>query len=70
MLIDRLENSGYRVDLTFSRTVANGYKEWVMECSIKRESDPLDMDLLAFVLANPAMMRRICFAVVESPEAE
>ena len=65
-MIDRLENSGRRVELDvvfFTKYMGaqyslNGWK-------VKRASDPLDLAAVAFSIAHPAAFRRLGFAMKE-----
>ncbi len=66
-LVDRLEDSGYRVELVYCCEAYTSSRAhlWQADCTIKHEHEPLDIDLIAFALANPAMARRILRACAE-----
>ena len=64
-LVDELQNLGYIVDLrvvkgTDHRTLGKIYAD------IKVHTDPVDLDELAFLIANPLNLRRIWFGCISS----
>lgn len=63
-LVDELQSNGYIVDLR----VVKGTEHYLgkIYCDIKLRTDPVDLDELAFLIANPLNMRRIWFGVLES----
>lgn len=63
-LIDLLESSGRRVEITMLSAVLGnvGRLSAVYTVTLKRAQDALDLDRIAFALANPAMLRHITFA--------
>lgn len=63
--IDKLESEGARVELLAHRSAEKEGKTMSLAFPIKRADEPLDIDRVAFVLANPAMLRRIAWAITE-----
>jgi len=67
--IDVLESLGRRVELWIGdgSDFSDGRKKGRLEvyCKIKDASQPLDPDLVAFVLAHPSARRRLGFSVAE-----
>lgn len=68
--IDRLENEGRSVELTVidtSYATDNNNKPpyTIIKIIAKRAGEPLELDKLAFILAHPASLRRIVFALYE-----
>lgn len=70
-VIDALESRGHRTSLTVAEAVSptrSGDKKrdrQINEYIVKTESDPLDLERVAFAVAHPSMLRRIFFAVEE-----
>jgi hypothetical protein len=62
-LVDKLENSGIRVELDFGRGMD---RSWVEVIHIKDADDPLYMDTLGFHLAHPSAFRRVMFSFEET----
>lgn len=62
-LCDLLVNSGYIVDLNLVDAVSI-YKKNIYT-KIKISTDPIDLDGIAFVVANPLCLRRLSLAVTE-----
>lgn len=64
-LIDELQSNGYIVDL---RVVKGTQHPWLgkIYCDIRLRTDPVDLDELAFLIANPLNLRRMWFGVLES----
>lgn len=74
-LIDALENAGRRVEVTgvmaitpSARYGSTGRLEYRID--LKRAESRLNLASLAFALAHPSMLRRFCFAAVESENAD
>lgn len=65
-LCDDLQKAGYIVDLRLVHCVEYGGKRHFTNIKIK--NDPLDLDAVAFVLANPLCLRRVYFAFLENVE--
>lgn len=67
-LIDLLEHSGRRVEITMvsavnaSRGTSKGVLAACYTVLLKAAEAPLDLDRVAFALVNPAMLRHITFA--------
>lgn len=63
-LIDLLEQSGRRVEITMLSAVLGnaGKLSACYTVTLKHAQDALDLDRIAFALANPAMLRHITFA--------
>lgn len=62
-IIDALESRGIRCEVEHRITINEGL--WTAATTIKRYTDPLNLDTIAFALAHPAMYRRLNFAVQE-----
>lgn len=63
--VDKLESEGMRVELVAVRAARGKGKVFNFTFPLKAADEPLDIDRVAFVIANPAMLRRIGFAVAE-----
>lgn len=62
-LIDELQQSGFIVDLVLlDVTTYNGKKYYT---KIRVATNPVDLDTVAFIIANPLCLRRLWFAVLE-----
>ena len=64
-LVDELQNAGFIVDLR----VVKGTDHRIfgkIYADIKVRTDPVDLDELAFLIANPLNLRRMWFACLES----
>ena len=67
-LIDQIEQSGQRVELiACQRTDTKDYEydEQRIFITVKRADEVLDLDRIAFALAHPSMLRRVCFRIME-----
>lgn len=64
--IDALESAGWRCEVVYYVESKDGRKRFALEAVIKQAQDFLDIDRLAFCLANPAMLRRLFFRAIES----
>lgn len=65
-LIDRLEQSGVRIELDMAYACTNhGRSSAVFIANLKRAEEPLHLDLLSFHLTHPSSFRRIFFSFVE-----
>ena len=64
--IDALEHAGCTVSVTVG--FSSAYEQTLVEfrVAVKAPGVPMDTDRLAFVLAHPAMLRRILFACIEN----
>lgn len=67
-IIDALEADGYSVELRLvfkSNEDSSGYSATAYHSAVtvKRAGDPLDLDRAAFALVNPAVLRRLAFAM-------
>jgi len=70
-LIDCLERSGKRCELTLYNSVSGGEgAEINIAVLVKKADDPLHMPNLAFAFANAATQRRLCFAIRETMDAK
>lgn len=65
-LCDELQKAGYIVDLRLVHCAEYRGKRRVI--NIKIANDPLDLDAVAFVLANPLCLRRVYLAFLENVE--
>ena len=63
-LCDELSKSGFIVDLNVVQAVSYCSKKYYTK--IHLQNDPLDIDTLAFCVANPMCLRRLWFAVLEN----
>lgn len=63
-LCDELSKSGFIVDLNVVHAVSYGGKKYYTK--IHLQNDPLDIDTLAFCVANPLCLRRLYFAELEN----
>lgn len=65
-LVDRLESEGIRaeVDLGFCNEQDGQY--WTICANVKRTDEPLHIDRLAFLLVNPASLRRVMWSYCEA----
>lgn len=65
-IVDALEANGVRCDIDMvTRQNKHGRDVWETCVSLKRATDPLNLDTLVFAIAHPACFRRIGFAVCE-----
>lgn len=68
-IVDSLEQAGHSVEITISKAgYKAGFKDdllFDMRITAKQAGEPLDLDRLAFVLAHPAFLRRLVFAIME-----
>jgi hypothetical protein len=62
-MIDELESNGFTVDLYLEKGTT--YRNVTYHYFIKVKTDPIDLDTVAFILANPLCQRRLSFAVLE-----
>lgn len=72
-LVEQLETYGFRLEIILQDTTANGM--WgnekgqelaVIRTKLKSFEDHLDIDTLAFAVANPSFARRLMFGVMET----
>ena len=63
-LCDELSHSGFIVDLHCVHAVYYSEKKYYTK--IKLCTDPLDIDTMAFIVANPLCLRRLWFAALEN----
>ena len=65
--IDKLESAGYSVNLTVHKYSGDYDDKFTCDVAVnvKRASEPLEIDRLAFVLTSPAMQRRLMFRALE-----
>lgn len=66
--IDALEQAGARCEIML-HFKAKGSHYAGFTCLVKRAEEHLDIDRLAYVLVNPAMLRRHAFAFIERTHA-
>lgn len=62
-LVDELNRSGFIVDLSLIDAVEYRRKNYYSR--IKVRLDPIDLDAVAFIVANPLCLRRLSFAALE-----
>lgn len=67
-LCDELSKAGFIVDLHVVE--ASIYRKTKYYTKINIANDPLDLDTMAFTIANPLCLRRLWFAVLEHLEGE
>lgn len=64
-IVDQWEDDGYSVEIDLAfRAEADGW-DFRVTCPVKRAGEPLELDRLAFVLANPSILRRVIFSLYE-----
>ena len=68
LLIDQLEEDGHSVEVNMAKKARAGSDTFVTKVTAKAAGQPLDIDRLAFVIAHPAVARRILFKVMETVE--
>jgi hypothetical protein len=68
-LIDAISQAGYAVEVTFCKWT-EGEPDIGVTFPLKRSDEPLNMERLAFCLANPAMQRRMVFSFWETLPTE
>lgn len=64
-LVDELQSNGYIVDLRVVKGTSHSTLGKIY-ADIKLRTDPVDLDELAFLVANPLNLRRMWFGVLES----
>lgn len=71
-MIDQLENSGKRVELTAGVVAPHCHTITIMSATwtVKRAQDPVDLGALAFSLAHPGASRRFGWAVWERSDKQ
>ena len=62
-LCDELCRRGFIVDLHLVEAVYYNRKKWMTNIAVRL--DPLDLDTVAFIIANPLCLRRLWFAAFE-----
>lgn len=68
-VIEALEYAGHRVELwSIDVTVGSGSKHMETRVLVKRAGENLDGPRVAFAIAHPAMLRRMCFSIMETLE--
>lgn len=65
-LVDALQRAGRRVEVTVVQCVTNGSYGLEQHVTVKRAEARLNLPSLAFALAHPSMLRRLCFAADEN----
>ncbi|MDP2160433.1 MAG: hypothetical protein Q8K02_08130 [Flavobacterium sp.] len=65
-LIDLLQDEGHIVELEIVETVKNIMDKNEFSIRFILGTSPLDIDKLSFMIANPAFLRRIIFAICET----
>jgi hypothetical protein len=61
-IVDALETRGIRCSVVH---VVRGRVDWETRVTLKHETEPLNLDVLAFALAHPATFRRLHFGAQE-----
>lgn len=69
-LIDATEAERRRVRVTCAFGIKEGPLQFNVLVRVKDHNEPLDIDRVAFALANPSMFRRIVFALVEQGQSQ
>jgi hypothetical protein len=69
-LVEALEYAGFRVEITLYDSVGynNRKSQLCSKIPVKEANQPLDRDRLAFTLAHPSVLRRLCFGAWEGHE--
>lgn len=70
-LVDCLEQSGRSCEIFVGEGVTSGYSHgssYMFYVPVKRAGEIAELDRLAFVLAHPAMLRRLAFSVEEQED--
>lgn len=62
-LVDSLEKQGFIIDLHLESSTRYAMTRYYD--SIKIKTDPIDLDAMAFIIANPLCLRRLKLAVLE-----
>lgn len=62
-LVDELSRSGFIVDLNLVVGLRHDEKNYYAK--IKVRTDPMDIDTVAFIIANPLCLRRLCLSLLE-----
>lgn len=63
-LVDELQQSGFIVDLVLVEVCNHEGKKYYSK--IRVATDPVDLDTVAFIIANPLCLRRLWFGVLEN----
>lgn len=64
-IIEAIEASGVRVNLDVVRFTNGDWQQLETRIRIKNADERLNISKLAFAIAHPSMLRRICFAIME-----
>lgn len=64
-LAETLERHGYSTELRIVGNSRAGETDFRYSIVFKRAGEPMDLDRAAFAIAHPAVMRRLCFAILE-----
>lgn len=67
-IVDRMEANGYSCEIVVCSNTEQEYNKtpWTFTCTVKRASERLNINALAFALGHPSFHRRFRFACVES----
>ena len=71
LLVDQLTESGQSVQVNMIRHCLDSRRKgeyFTIKVPAKKAGEPLDVDKMAFMLAHPAMSRRLCFRIMETTE--
>ena len=65
-IVKKLESQGYRVNIDIMVMVGDSYQNiFVLKVRIKHANERMNIGKMAFTLAHPAMLRRICLRWME-----
>jgi len=65
-LVDQIESGGTRCEIWVTFATRKGGKFYAPMVCAKRAGEPLDIDVVAFTMGHPAMLRRVLFGIVEN----
>lgn len=67
--VDAIEASGYRVEIDAAMICVDGNaRHYYCGVIVKQAHEPMEIDRMAFCLANPSYLRRLHFAVAQNRE--
>jgi hypothetical protein len=69
-IVDAFETRGIRCEVEHRLASLSSGDRWQCSIMLKQAHDPLNLDVLAFSLAHPAMYRRICFALQDAESVD
>lgn len=69
-LASAVQRAGYSASIVVGDYAASGEHKFGVEVAAKKADELMDMDRIAFMCANPAMLRRIAFSFEENLPAD